>query len=434
MSAFIGYNEVSTVKGSCSILESGESLVGGWISPANYGYGTGNNCFGCKIVSTLYSKDEKPFRAVYIAGIGQSTYNGEGGPDPVTINVLLVTNKELNLTRSGIGYYIATQQPPTTLDDNARWNVSRGATLSLKESRDGIYIYYIHNPSVFQETPTFGGYGGISITQKMSSYDCILLSALYWRGSIAAIRARGYVDGAETKNWYTSSIYNFSLDRVFFDGYTYETSPYDPYSYGGSGYDSYGYGGYSYGGSGYYPYSEGYVEHIISDYSNLYTIFTSALTNVLGDSKVKVNNNSFEIWEEANVRNFQLGHYKASDVPTSPFAYPPESPAEVVAIFKDSEDATKWALLHSHQLLFRGGTYSSKLSPMTLKIMDNATELDSVLIQQDVIKIQDGEGNSAALRPGHIRLNESDLIQYSKTDIAPGDLLATGCIYVVYED
>jgi hypothetical protein len=162
-------------------------------------------------------------------------------------------------------------------------------------------------------------------------------------------------------------------------------------------------------------------------------MFAAALTNVVGDSKVKVNNSSFEIWEEENVRNFQLGHYVNSDVPASPFANPPETPSEVVAIFRDAESpSTRWGLLHSHQLLFKGLNYSAKFSPQTIKIMDNETEIDNVLIQQDVVKVQDENGHSAAIKADGFKLNGNNLIQKGTTDIGVDADLPTGCLYFVY--
>ena len=83
--------------------------------------------------------------------------------------------------------------------------------------------------------------------------------------------------------------------------------------------------------------------------------------------------------------------------------------------------------------MFKGRDYSSKFSPQTIKIIHNSDNDENILIQQDVMRIKNGN-NNIAIRPTGIKKNGNDLIQCGVEDIGAGSNLETGCIYLVYEN
>lgn len=491
------YEALTNIKCKGAVLTvGGDPLIGGWYASQDYGINNWFHGYGRRLVANLVPQDSnvETFKAVYVNGISYSNIYtiaqtpSEDDSDPVVFNVLLATDTPLNTTSSSITLEVETAAPNSANFPTWETGGGYGPTLylTLKENKNGIYLYqiseydgaipdYVGQDTIYVTKPLVAEYVGVTVK----------LSTIEWIGNLISISMFNYSDMTPavieySKKWYTRDVkesdyyyYPSNFNSVFFMGYVYNnsqpgpygsstygsSSPYGSSNYGSSSYgssspyggnssygsSSYGegssYGGSSYGGSSYGDsnyggsYTDYFTQIYIDNQDTIYAYIQLAFVNYVTSAKLKVNNSSLEIWEENNVNNFKLGHYNPSDLPVSPFKNPPNAPAEVVAVFKDVDVPSRiWSLLHSQQLIFNGLNYSSKFSSNILRIWDNEGDGDEARIESDRVRVQDAEGNSAALIPGGIRLNDHDLISAGTTDIGAGADLTTGCVYLVYEN
>lgn len=489
------YEALTNIKCKGAVLTvGGDPLIGGWYANQEYGDSDFHG-YGRRLVANLVPQNSsvETFKGVYVNGISYSNiYDisqtpNDDDPDPVVFNILLATDTLLNTGESTIALEAETAAPNS--QNFPTWNDGSGYApslrLTLKENKNGIYLYQISDLS--GDLPEYAGEDEFYVTTPSNQWYAsasIELSTVKWIGNIIAISAFNYSDATPatleySKKWYTRDIkeedyefYPSNFNSVFFMGYIYNGSQPGPYGslgaygssnygsleaygssssygslgvYGNSSYGSSNYGGgslydgSSYGGSSYGDpgYGGGYTDYFTQIYIDnqdaIYGYIQLAFINYVTSANLKVNNSSIEIWEDSNVNNFKLGHYNPADLPISPFKNPPNTPAEVVAVFKDTDLPSRiWSLLHSQQLIFNGLNYSSKFSSNILRFWDNEGDGDEARIEPDRVRVQDAEGYSAALVPGGVRLNDHDLISAGTTDIGAGANLTTGCVYLVY--
>ena len=444
-------------------------IYAGWSCPKEYGGSNEYPCYGMQLQGVLLPDDGdvERFKAVFVVGISYQNIFGAPGPEEgvpyaLTFNILLATTTPLD---SNSKVYVQRETVAPTSSEYPRYNYGSEQGVYLQEHSDGIYLYKIGD-SYDALYPYAGQYNGLDNSTIWEndpfSSDLLTLSEVSWFGNLFSVKMLKYSKETtpslqNSVMWFTSQDDEYPADArsAFWQGWIWEEST-PPYgnnsssygsgssygsssygggsSYGSSSYGSSSYGSDPYGGGGNYGggYSGEFTFYEIANQNVIYGFVETAFIDFMQTAKVKVNPTSYEIWETNNINNFKLGHYLQSDIPTiDAFDNPPEVPAEVVAVFKDAAGEDRWSLLHSHQLLFKGRNYSSKFSPQTIKILRNSDDNENILIQQDVIRIKDGN-NNVALRPTSIKKNGVNLISYGTSENVPGGVLPDGCLYVVY--
>lgn len=402
----VSVNYTDIFKNKAQTLSSGDILLGGNISSKDYGVGSGGNTYkGEKLKCTLYSSTPS-FKGLIVEAFAFCSYDYPNPMYPMVSNYVIITDAPLNTTTSKVKYYISWGDSPNIDEDDdwGDWGPDLKLTL-IANYNNKLYAYRL-TESDSENSPQFGGFGGlVKLAPTESMY--VSMQSLTFQGAVASF----YTDTANiydpdptntTWGWPDSGSREAGA-AIFEKGYIYK--------------------------------NDEWVEYEVTSFNSLFEAVNSCFSNPIADSKTYIKNNAYEIWESNSKRNFQVGHYTYVDTPTSPFLNPPDVPNEVVAVFRDAENPTdQWALLHSHQLIFQGADYAGKFSPMTVKLMNrNENDIFS-LMQSDLIKVQDENGNSTVLRPGYVKINGSDLIQSGTNDIGAGADLTTGCVYLVYTE